>query len=177
MNAESLGADALKIVTLDLGGKKFNGEGSINIIVKNGESFTAPAKECLTAPVGYAFGGWRDGENTYAPGESVPQSVSVLTAVWKPIEYKVNCVGYGVFDCTYGVPFTLPDADSVTREGYTLVGWNPTEDCSGVSYAPGRSVQKLNCECGRDDHPLSALADQSVYHCFLTQTAELPLRP
>ena len=123
MNAESLGADALKIVTLDLGGKKFNGEGSINIIVKNGESFTAPAKECLTAPVGYAFGGWSDGENTYAPGESVPQSVSVLTAVWKPIEYKVNCVGYGVFDCTYGVPFMLPDADSVTREGYTLVGW------------------------------------------------------
>lgn len=148
MNAESLGADALKIVTLDLGGKKFNGEGSIYIIVKNGESFTAPAKECLTAPVGYAFGGWRDGENTYAPGVSVPQSVSVLTAVWKPIEYKVNCVGYGVFDCTYGVPFTLPDADSVTREGYTLVGWNPTEDCSGVSYAPGRSVQNLTVNAG-----------------------------
>ena len=148
MNAESLGADALKIVTLDLGGIKFNGEGSINIIVKNGEIFTAPAKECLTAPVGYAFGGWSDGENTYAPGESVPQSVSVLTAVWKPIEYKVNCVGYGVFDCTYGVPFTLPDADSVTREGYTLVGWNPTEDCSGVSYAPGRSVQNLTVNAG-----------------------------
>ena len=113
-----LAADSLKIVEL-LTGKFMPGEQQnwINIIVKNGESFTAPAKECLTAPVGYAFGGWSDGENTYAPGESVPQSVSVLTAVWKPIEYKVNCVGYGVFDCTYGVPFTLPDADSVTREG------------------------------------------------------------
>ena len=148
MSADKLGADALKIVTLDLGGRKLNGESSINIIVKNGESFTAPAKEGLTAPVGYTFAGWSDGENTYAPGDSVPQTVSALTVVWNPIEYKVNCVGYGVLDCTYGVAFTLPDADSVTREGYTLVGWNPTEDCSGVSYAPGGSVQNLTVNAG-----------------------------
>lgn len=80
-NAGSLGRDGLKAVKLNLGGGTVNGEGSINLVVKNGESFAAPAREGIAVTDPSAdFLGWSDGVNTYMPGDSVPAEVTVLTA-------------------------------------------------------------------------------------------------
>ena len=49
LNPDTLGTDGLKAVTLDLGGGKLGGSpDTIQIIVKTGESFTAPASDGLT---------------------------------------------------------------------------------------------------------------------------------
>ena len=51
LNSDTLGSDGLKVVTLDLGGGTLgNSSDAIQIIVKNGESFTAPATEGLSRP-------------------------------------------------------------------------------------------------------------------------------
>lgn len=85
-NANALGKDGLKAVALNLKGGTVDGQENINIIVKNGGDFTAPAKEGLTPPSEKAyFIAWTDGQKTYAPGESVPSSVTVLTAQWRSV--------------------------------------------------------------------------------------------
>ena len=53
LNPDTLDSDGLKAVTLALGGGKLgNSSEDIQIIVKNGESFTAPASHGLTRPDG-----------------------------------------------------------------------------------------------------------------------------
>ena len=84
LNPGTLGADGLKAVTLDLGGGKLGGStDTIQIIVKTGESFTAPASEGLTRPdgdTGSSFKWLGSDGNLYAPGKSVPPNVTKLTA-------------------------------------------------------------------------------------------------
>ena len=81
---DTLGPDGLKAVTLDLGGGKLGGSSEdIQIIVKNGSAFAAPASEGLTRPAGntgsYFMWLGSDGK-LYAPGDSVPADVTNLTA-------------------------------------------------------------------------------------------------
>ncbi len=53
LNPDTLGSGGLKVVTLDLGGGKLGGSSEdIQIIVKNGSEFTAPASGGLTRPDG-----------------------------------------------------------------------------------------------------------------------------
>ena len=85
-----MGSDRLKAVTLDLGGGKLGGSSdTIQIIVKTGESFTAPASEGLTRPDGNtgSYFEWlgSDGE-LYAPDDNVPADVTKLTAQFVPPE-------------------------------------------------------------------------------------------
>ena len=85
-----LAADSLKTVALALGGGKLGGSSEdIQIIVKNGSAFTAPASGGLTRPAGnngsYFMWLGSDG-NLYAPGDSVPALVTTLTAQWKDTE-------------------------------------------------------------------------------------------
>ena len=85
-NADTLGTDGLKAVALNLKGGTVDGQENINIIVKNGGNFTAPAKEGLTPPSERAyFIAWTDGQRTYAPGENVPSNVTALTAQWRSV--------------------------------------------------------------------------------------------
>ena len=83
----NLAADSLKIVNL-LTGKFMPGEQQnwINIIVKKGESFTAPSAEGLPRPDGISADAqlwWADDNfNFYKPGDTVPADVSALTALW-----------------------------------------------------------------------------------------------
>ena len=86
LNPDTLDSDGLKAVTLALGGGKLgNSSEDIQIIVKNGESFTAPASHGLTRPDGnnedYFMWLGSDG-NLYAPDESVPADVTKLTALF-----------------------------------------------------------------------------------------------
>lgn len=85
-----LAADSLKTVALALGGGKLgNSSEDIQIIVKTGSAFTAPAFDGLTRSDGnngsYFMWLGSDG-NLYAPGGSVPALVTTLTAQWKDSE-------------------------------------------------------------------------------------------
>ena len=140
LNADTLGSDGLKVVTLDLGGGKLGGSSdAIQIIVKNGESFTAPASGGLTRPDGNtgSYFMWLDGNgNSYEPGGSVPADVTTLTVQWTAPTYAVTLHTNGgtinngnVTEYTYGVGATLPT--DVTRTGYTFKGWYDNEGLTG----------------------------------------------
>ena len=142
LNPDTLGSDGLKAVTLDLGGGTLgNSSEDIQIIVKNGESFTAPASDGLTRPDGDTdnyFMWLDDNGNSYEPGGSVPADVTELTAQWTAPTYAVtlntnggtinngNVTGY-----TYGVGATLPAADDMTYTGHTFKGWYDNENLTG----------------------------------------------
>ena len=116
LNPGTLGSDGLKAVTLDLGGGKLGGSSeAIQIVVKNGESFAAPASEGLTRPDGNtgSYFEWlgSDGE-LYAPDDNVPADVTKLTAQFVPPE-QFNLAPGGVyyFDLSgVGIPDTVNDA-------------------------------------------------------------------
>ena len=84
LNAETLGSDGLKVVTLDLGGGTLgNSSEDIQIIVKTGSEFTAPASDGMTRPdgnTGSYFMWLGSNGKLYAPGASVPADVTKLTA-------------------------------------------------------------------------------------------------
>ena len=84
LNPDTLGSDGLKVVTLDLGGGTLGGSSEdIQIIVKTGSEFTAPASDGLTRPDGNtgSYFMWRGSNGKlYAPGASVPADVTKLTA-------------------------------------------------------------------------------------------------
>ena len=142
LNPDTLGSDGLKVVTLDLGGGTLgNSSENIQIIVKNGSTFTAPASDGLTRPDGDTdnYFMWLDGNgNSYEPGGSVPADVTELTAQWTAPTYAVtlntnggtinsgNVTGY-----TYGVGATLPAADDMTYTGHTFKGWYDNENLTG----------------------------------------------
>lgn len=142
LNPDTLGSDGLKAVTLDLGGGKLgNSSEDIQIIVKTGSDFTAPASDDLTRPDGDTgnFFMWRGSNGKfYVPGDSVPADVTALTVQWTVPTYAVtlhpnggtinsgNVTGY-----TYGVGATLPTADDMTYTGHTFKGWYDNENLTG----------------------------------------------
>ena len=84
LNSDTLGSGGLKVVTLDLNGGKLGGSSdAIQIIVKTGSEFTAPASNGLTRPDGVtgSYFVWLGSDGKlYAPGDSVPADVTKLTA-------------------------------------------------------------------------------------------------
>ena len=84
LNSDTLGSGGLKVVTLDLGGGTLgNSSEDIQIIVKTGSEFTAPASDGLTRPdgnTGSYFMWLGSNGKLYAPGASVPADVTKLTA-------------------------------------------------------------------------------------------------
>ena len=88
-NAADLGREALKVVTLQLEEANVGDKNSIKIIVRSGQTFTAPSCEGLTVAEGYdrASFRWKDSDgNLYAPGGSVPATVTELKAQWDVTE-------------------------------------------------------------------------------------------
>ena len=131
LNPDTLGADGLKAVTLDLGGGTLgNSSEDIQIIVKNGESFTAPATEGLSRPNSISEDAqlyWSDENgNCYKPGDTVPADVSrlLITGDYEVI-YLPGTYGTGsaVTDMKpHNNILTLRGA-LFTRTGYTQTGW------------------------------------------------------
>lgn len=134
LNSDTLGSGGLKVVTLDLnGGKLGNSSEDIQIIVKTGSEFTAPASDGMTRPDGntgsYFMWLGSDG-NLYAPGESVPEVVTTLTAQWTVNQYTIT------YDLAGGTVEGNPDTYTIetvaftlknpTKSGYTFTGWSGT---------------------------------------------------
>ena len=114
LNPDTLDSDGLKAVTLDLGGGKLGDSSEdIQIIVKNGESFTAPASHGLTRPDGNngSYFKWLDSDgNLYAPGDRVPADVTKLTALFYE-QFNLALGGRYYFDLSaMGIPGTVNDA-------------------------------------------------------------------
>ena len=135
LNPDTLGSDGLKVVTLDLGGGTLGGSSdAIQIIVKNGESFTAPATEGLSRPNSISEDAqlyWSDENgNCYKPGDTVPADVSRLSITG---DYEVIYL-----PGTYGAGSAVTDMKPhnniltlrgalFTRAGYTQVGWSTVD--------------------------------------------------
>ena len=142
LNSDTLGSDGMKVVTLDLNGGKLGGSSEdIQIIVKNGSTFTAPMSGGMTRPdenTGSFFMWLGSDGKLYAPGAIVPAEVTKLTVQWTAPTYTVtlntnggtinsgNVTGY-----TYGVGATLPTADDMTYTGHTFKGWYDNESLTG----------------------------------------------
>ncbi|WP_418405339.1 S-layer homology domain-containing protein [Anaerotignum faecicola] len=168
LNPDTLGADGLKVVTLDLGGGTLGGSAEdIQIIVKNGESFTAPASDGLTRPDGNTenYFKWLGSDgNLYAPGESVSADVTKLTAKFaggssgsgggggsrKPsvtyytLHFETNG-GSAITDMREENNTRISLTKYVpTRQGHTFIGWysdhNLTNQVSEVSLTKNMTV-------------------------------------
>ena len=142
LNADTLGSDGLEVVTLDLGGGTLgNSSEAIQIIVKTGSEFTAPASDGLNRPDGDTgnFFMWRGSNGKfYVPGDSVPADVTALTVQWTDPTYAVTLHPNGgtinngnVTEYIYGVGATLPTADDMTYTGHTFKGWYDNEGLTG----------------------------------------------
>ena len=142
LNPDTLGSDGLKVVTLDLGGGTLgNSSEDIQIIVKTGSEFTAPASDGLNRPAGDTdnYFMWLDGNgNSYEPGGSVPADVTELTVQWTAPIYAVTLNTNGgtinngnVTEYIYGVGAALPTADDMTYTGHTFKGWYDNEGLTG----------------------------------------------
>ena len=140
LNADTLNSDGLKVVTLDLNGGTLGGSSdAIQIIVKNGSEFTAPASDGLNRPngdTGSYFMWLGSNGKLYAPGDNVPADVTKLTAQFAntyTVTLNTNggmiADGKDVTGYTYGVGATLPT--DVTRTGYTFKGWYDNENLTG----------------------------------------------
>ena len=134
-NVDALGKNGLKEVILYLGDYYFNDRRGINLMVKNGESFTAPSIDGLSLTDSVSEGvtqWWEDeGGNLYKPGDTVPASVEFLSLTHRyDVTYLPGAYGTGdtvtdaKFDGFY--PLRLRDA-LFTRPGYTQTGWATTD--------------------------------------------------
>ena len=129
-------------VSADLGGGTLgNSSEDIQIIVKTGSEFTAPASDGLNRPDGDTgnFFMWRGSNGKfYVPGDSVPADVTALTVQWTDPTYAVTLHPNGgtinngnVTEYIYGVGATLPTADDMTYTGHTFKGWYDNESLTG----------------------------------------------
>ena len=131
LNAGTLGSVGLKVVTLDLNGGKLGGSSdAIQIIVKTGSEFTAPASDGLTRPDGNTgrYLMWLDGNgNSYEPGGSVPADVTELTVQWTAPTYAVTLHANGgsvsLDSVTTGADGKLASLPTPTRSSYSFNDW------------------------------------------------------
>ena len=139
LNPDTLGSDGLKVVTLDLNGGKLGGSSEdIQIIVKTGSEFTAPASDGLTRPDGNTgrYLMWLDGNgNSYEPGGSVPADVTTLTVQWTAPTYAITLHANGgsvlPASVTTGADGKLASLPTPTRSSYSFDGWY-TEKSGGT---------------------------------------------
>ena len=160
LNPDTLSSDGLKAVTLDLGGGKLGGSSdNIQIIVKNGSEFTAPASDGLTRPDGdtgsYFMWFGSDG-NLYAPGESVSADVTKLTAQFEPGIYTVTITTDTLPDGKVGEAYS----QTLSADGTTPITWSvengdwptglslnkDTGEISGTPTAEGTSIFTVKAE-------------------------------
>ena len=124
LNPGSLGPDGLKAVTLDLGGGKLgNSSEDIQIIVKSGETFAAPASDGLTRPDGDTgnYFNWLGSDGKlYAPYNNVPADVTKLTAQFAPSSHSVTITTDTLPDGKVGEAYS----QTLTADGTAPITWS-----------------------------------------------------
>ena len=131
LNPDTLGSGGLKAVTLALGGGKLGDSSEdIQIIVKTGSEFTAPASGGLTRPDGNTgnYFKWLGSDGKlYAPGDNVPADVTALTVQWTAPTYAVTLHANGGSvshaSMTTGADGKLASLPTPTRSSYSFNGW------------------------------------------------------
>lgn len=108
---------------------------------------TTIANNYFTAPAGYYFNGWQDGNgNWWSAGATYSSAANMtLYAQWAiytyTLTYKAN--GGSGSDQTqtknYGATAYTKAANTFTRTNYTFQYWNTAEDGSGTRYNAGAS--------------------------------------
>ena len=160
LNPDTLSSDGLKAVTLDLGGGKLGGSSeAIQIIVKNGESFTAPASDGLTRPDGdtgsYFMWLGSDGK-IYAPGDTVPAVITKLTAQFVTSSHSVTITTDTLPNGKVGGAYS----HTLTADGTAPITWSidsgnlpaglslnkDTGEISGTPTAEGTSTFTVKAE-------------------------------
>ena len=175
MNAKALGKDGLKVVTLHLNGGTVDGKTQIQIIVKNGETFTAPVLDGIGKPGNYAEGYFQwlgnDGQ-LYAPGDSVPATVNTLTAQFAPgssVTITTDTLPGGKVDEAYSQTLTADGTAPITwsiSSGTLPDGLKLDENTGGISGTPMAegtvtfTVKAENC-AGSDMKELSITIDKA----------------
>ena len=124
LNPDTLKPNGLKAVTLDLGGGKLgNSSEDIQIIVKSGESFAAPASDGLTRPDGNTDNYFKwlgsDGE-LYEPGDNVSADVTKLTAQFASSSHSVTITTDTLPDGKVGEAYS----QILTATGTTPITWS-----------------------------------------------------
>ena len=105
---------------------------------------------------GYTFVGWVDEEGNEYEDIQLVKSLTpinnkeiILTANWKAnsyvIKFDANDGDGSIADMTvyYDVSTSLTNNISITRTGYTFVGWNTASDGSGTSYDNQATIKNL----------------------------------
>ena len=172
LNSDTLGSDGLKVVTLDLGGGTLgNSSENIQIIVKNGSTFTAPASDGLTRPDGNtdSYFMWLGSNGKlYAPGASVPADVTKLTAQFALSEqFTLASGGRYYFDLSaMDIPGTvnsnLPDS-TLHYVPFTYVGTvnayslKNEADNDTTSYEHSLFIADYNVKCSLQRETLAEM--------------------
>ena len=124
LNPGTLGPDGLKAVALDLGGGKLgNSSEDIQIIVKSGETFAAPASDGLIRPDGDTgnYFNWLGSDGKlYAPYNNVPADVTKLTAQFAPSSHSVTITTDTLPDGKVGEAYSK----TLTADGTTPITWS-----------------------------------------------------
>lgn len=110
------------------------------------ESYTVPE-----APKGYKDGALVSAAQSsdYYANEDAFYLGNIVNLAYTPVNYKVIFElngGKGTIEAIstkYDTEFTLPDSDSISKEGFIFKGWNTAADGSGVSYAAAQKVKNL----------------------------------
>ena len=165
LNPDTLGSNGLKVVTLDLGGGKLgNSSEDIQIIVKNGSAFTAPASDGLTRPDGNNedYFKWLGSDgNLYAPDESVPADVTKLTALFYE-QFNLALDGTYYFDLSgESIPSTVNDSLPDKTMHYVPFTYAGTVDAYKLTSAMATTEEYAQEK--KYDHSLF-IADYNVTH-------------
>jgi len=164
---DTLGTDGLKVVTLDLNGGKLGGSSdAIQIIVKNGSTFTAPASDGLNRPdenTGSYFMWLGSDGKLYAPGAIVPADVTNLTAQFALSEqFSLKPGGRYYFDLSaMGIPGTVNGGLPDTKLHYVPFTYAGTIEAYKLTSAI--ATTKEYAEQNKYPHSLF-VADYAVTH-------------
>ena len=161
LNPDTLNSDGLKVVTLDLGGGTLGGSSdAIQIIVKTGSTFTAPASDGLTRPDGVtgSYFVWLGSNGKlYAPGDNVPADVIELTAQFALSEqFSLTPGGRYYFDLSGA---SIPGTVNTGNEDGAVSLPDTTLHYVPFTYAGTIEAYKLTSEMATTD----AYAKQNKY--------------
>ena len=139
------------------------------LTVKYGHDYELPTD---VTKAGYTFSHWvLEGTDTRVANKGKAQQPKdiVLEAVWTPNTYTITLdlaggdyAGETSWDVVYNTKYSIPNADEVTKTGYTLLGWKLSYNGECYYYADGNTLKNLTYTA-LDKVTFTALWKANVY--------------